>query len=210
MRRRSLEYARAKVDVDLIRFAERASVLALDGGSVRFHHQLIQEYFAAVAIADQPLERERIRSATWREVIVALAGIKDDPDQVVDVIRDADHRLAARCLIEGVAAEDATVGRVANDLIRELESLAARAEEKRAADVRYRQQNPGMSWSSTQMMEDALDHHFGHPEVEMAEIRQLLKNLGPQAHASIALAAVADGPAGPDLRAIVREPAGRR
>ena len=91
-------------------------------------------------------------------------------------------------------------GRVTEDLVRELETEAAQAQAKNGERDQYVRNNPDMSWSSTQMMDDALDRHFGEPEKAVWTILQLLRELGTQARPWIDAAAAGDGPGASELR----------
>lgn len=171
------EYVRATIDDALVRVGERASLLEAEGMDVRFHHQLIQEYFAAVALARLPLE-SRIGDSRWSEVIIALSGIHDEPDTLIDLLRSKNLRLAARCLIAGAMAADDTRARVVRDLARDLDAAAALVKEAEDYRAKYIEEHRDLSWSSTQMMDDALDSHFGPAFRDVSELGALLKALG--------------------------------
>jgi formylglycine-generating enzyme required for sulfatase activity len=93
----------------LFRLARRASLLELDGGSVRFVHQLVQEYFAAVALGERLAAGEDLRRywpngwvepSGWEETTVLLAGLLDDMNPLVKQLLVANPPLAARCIAE--------------------------------------------------------------------------------------------------------------
>jgi len=87
---------------DLLYLGRSASLLDESAdGSLRFTHQLLQEYFAAVALLrlgmDSPLLREAARYYTWDEVLVLLAGLMEDATPLVELLMPIDPYLAARC-----------------------------------------------------------------------------------------------------------------
>ncbi len=83
------------------------------GGSWRFWHQLLQEYFAALALQEQlesfsaatlwPKRRWWERNA-WEETVALLAGF-GDLFRVVEWLADAQPEVAARCVLEREAAQ---------------------------------------------------------------------------------------------------------
>jgi len=110
----SMTYAVEKVGNDgLLRAAHGASLLAIRGDEVRFSHQLMQEYFAAVHLARLPLaghiEEPRLYWHTrrghiagkWDQVIIALSGLVD-ADPVVSYIAEVNPLLAGDCIASGV------------------------------------------------------------------------------------------------------------
>lgn len=102
------------------------------GRIVRFYHQLLQEFFAAVALMEVGF-RSRLREPnyvfipggvrdidplTWRarvatrwdEVAVALCGLVEKPDELIAELLPIDPGLAGRCMASGVLL-DPTVRR---------------------------------------------------------------------------------------------------
>ena len=53
-------------------------------------------------------------------------------------------------------------------------------ERKRAAYDDQMERYPKMSWSSTKVMEDALDGHFGYPEGDLLRLGEVMPLLGPK------------------------------
>jgi formylglycine-generating enzyme required for sulfatase activity len=101
----------------LIRLAASENILEV-GDRIRFSHQLLQEFFAALALDE---ERHASRQATdfwpgpqwwkpsgWEETSVIMAGLHvDDPDPVLDWISSANPELAARCIASaGIRVEE--------------------------------------------------------------------------------------------------------
>jgi hypothetical protein len=88
---------------DLLYLARSASLLdESTDGSLRFTHQLLQEYFAAVALlrfgVNDPQVREAARYCSWDEVLVLLAGLMEDATPPVEVVMAVDPYSAARCV----------------------------------------------------------------------------------------------------------------
>lgn len=185
-----------------LHFCASANILVMEGDGVRFFHQLISEYLAAVSLVDKPLG-DRVGDWRWREVIVALCGIVDQADAVVDEVRSTNVRLAARCLLGGAAVGDIVLGRVLSDLASELERLSAQEKRKNDEYDRYVAEHPDMSSSSIHMMEDALDNHFGTPDLDFQEVSGLIEAFGPTAFPFLAEAAERDGAVGSMLRELI-------
>lgn len=197
-------YVNTTIDDKLLRFCERAGVVAVEDKGVRFHHQLIQEYLAAVALVAQPLDTF-IAEARWREVIVALSGLLDTPDDMVQLVSSKNCILAARCLLGGAVVEDATTGIVVGNLIHALELLTQRLDaaedEMQRAREGYVAEHPGMSWGSTAAMDDALEFSFvTRPSNEIQEIVHLLEAFGPAILPWIS--AASEGPAAARVSAL--------
>jgi formylglycine-generating enzyme required for sulfatase activity len=99
----------------LLKIAEDATLLE-GHDEVRFRHQLLQEYFTAVALRGQlasgglgadrlwPRARWWARSG-WEEAAVLLAGLhSDDCTPVIRWLRDAQPEVAAQCLLDSGGA----------------------------------------------------------------------------------------------------------
>lgn len=133
------EAATITLDDDLLHVCASANILVVEDHGVRFYHQLLQEYFAAVEIqrvgpdaviaAREVLITNRWRLGVqapgrWDEVLVALCGITSDIDGVLGKISERDLDLAARCLGSEVQASVATWQAVLTGLIdREVDRL---------------------------------------------------------------------------------------
>lgn len=145
-----LDYARRQVGDDaLLKAGRSASLIDLRGesagdpGSVRFYHQLMQEYFAAAALMGTPLA-EKIATpvfgyggrlpSKWDESVVALCGLYPDASQIVTEIMGRDAWLAARCVIGGATVDEATRSSLLQTLINALQrpDWSARASAARA------------------------------------------------------------------------------
>jgi len=97
----------------LLYLATTATLLDADDAMVRFHHQLLQEYFAArelrrrVAVGDSlvrywPSGRWWEPSG-WEETVILLAGTEPDASALLEELAAANPVVAARCLVEGGA-----------------------------------------------------------------------------------------------------------
>lgn len=109
-----MAYAQEKVGSEqLVRDAVNASYITVNGGEVAFYHQLMQEYFAADAILHEPPKvivgriskpqyfgtiEARVASR-WDAPLVALCGIYDRFEELIDEIAVVDVELAAACLL---------------------------------------------------------------------------------------------------------------
>ncbi len=92
--------------------AKRATILSESGGTIRFVHQLLQEYFAArylkreIAKVENPLEATAIWSPEkwwertgWEESTILLAGLySNDCTPALEWVADANPEVAGRCI----------------------------------------------------------------------------------------------------------------
>lgn len=113
-----LTYAEGKLgNPDLLYIGSRASLIIADDNKLRFSHQLLLEYFAAVGLWKAGLaDKLRIEifgnsnfllfdtrfDPKWETVIVALSGIIPDPTSVVNQLVQTELFLAAACLASGI------------------------------------------------------------------------------------------------------------
>ncbi|MFN8470274.1 MAG: SUMF1/EgtB/PvdO family nonheme iron enzyme [Caldilineaceae bacterium] len=105
-----------------------ATLVDVSGGQVRFVHQLLQEYFAAVAWYKQvergaPLRRYWRRGwaapSGWEETAVLLAGLLLDMTPFVESLLPVNPPLAARCIAVsgGLRPAGVVIGKVQNALV---------------------------------------------------------------------------------------------
>ncbi|MBK8027100.1 MAG: HEAT repeat domain-containing protein [Chloroflexi bacterium] len=105
-------------NAEVLRVAIDAGLLERDNGSVRFRHQLVQDYFAAHELDRQGLELylkppntdsqgARIPSH-WDRVVVAMVGCNGRSDELVRRVLHIDAELAASCLASGISVRDDT------------------------------------------------------------------------------------------------------
>ena len=99
-------------DEQVLHHARSASLLA-GGDSIRFTHQLLQEYFAAQRLqvlmagtqAETLFPKEKWwQPQGWEETLILLAGLySDDCTPVIEWLMDAQPEVAARCILESGA-----------------------------------------------------------------------------------------------------------
>jgi HEAT repeat protein len=87
---------------NLLQAAHSANLIELRNKRVYFYHQLIQEYFAAVELAQHGLH-DHMKYGRWDEVAIAMCGIVPSADVVVSKALEINRpRLAAKCIVSGV------------------------------------------------------------------------------------------------------------
>jgi formylglycine-generating enzyme required for sulfatase activity/GTPase SAR1 family protein len=97
----------------LLYLATSAMLLDADDATVRFYHQLLQEYFAAREMgrrvaAGEPLDRYWPPNwwwepSGWEETAILLAGMEPDASALLERLAVVNPVVAARCLVEGGA-----------------------------------------------------------------------------------------------------------
>jgi formylglycine-generating enzyme required for sulfatase activity len=99
----------------LLYLATSASLLDPDDGTLRFYHQLLQEYFAARELGRQVNAGESLTQywsegwwapSDWEETFLLLAGMEGDASALLVKLADANPVVAGRCLLEGGADAD--------------------------------------------------------------------------------------------------------
>jgi formylglycine-generating enzyme required for sulfatase activity len=100
----------------LLYLATSATLLDADDATVRFYHQLLQEYFAAREMgqrvaAGEPLDRywpsdRWWEPSGWEETAILMAGMEPDASALLEKLRPVKPVVAARCLVEGGAQAD--------------------------------------------------------------------------------------------------------
>ena len=127
----------------LLYLATSATLLDADETTVRFYHQLLQEYFAAQELGKRVAVGETLarywpperwwEPSGWEETVILLAGMKQDASALLDDLAAVNPLVAARCLLEGGAqAGDAAQRGISRELmgrmIDEKEQAAARVQ----------------------------------------------------------------------------------
>jgi hypothetical protein len=112
----SYKYALYYLESDnLLKVGSSATILQLENNSLRFSHQLMQEYFAAAELRHQsfyerlskpryqPLRKNYVvrQSTKWDQVVIALCGITD-ANKVLEQLASVDLYLAAKCIESGI------------------------------------------------------------------------------------------------------------
>lgn len=102
----------------ILKTAISAKFLEEAKDTVRFAHQLLQDYFAAVGLIQRGLptrlEQAAINaqgkrtSSKWDAVIVALCGIVHNPDVIVRAVAEVDPYLGLQCVVSGIKVTNAT------------------------------------------------------------------------------------------------------
>jgi formylglycine-generating enzyme required for sulfatase activity len=114
---------------DLLYLATSATLLEWQGGTVRFIHQLVQEYFAAVALYNAWQAGADLRAywsqdwskpSGWEETFVLLAGLMPDLTPLVEALLPVHPPLAARCIATsgGPLPASATQAQVQQTLVK--------------------------------------------------------------------------------------------
>ena len=102
---------------ELLYLAASATLLDANDDTVRFVHQLIQEYFAALAwkerLATDNLKQYWpegwLEAGDWDETTVLLAGMLDEMTPLVEKLLPVNPALAARCIgASGGACKETT------------------------------------------------------------------------------------------------------
>lgn len=124
------QMAQPGVDGDRIAYlCASATLLDTDNSQVRFVHQLVQEYFAALALADRLHEGDNLRCywpsgwtqpSGWEETLILLAGMLPDMTALIERLLPVHPALAARCIAEsgGERPDDATLRTVQQRLVK--------------------------------------------------------------------------------------------
>lgn len=104
--------------LNLLHVGHSANLLEVSHSGVRFYHQLVQEYFAALSLTNLPLhtvlkfpdvnaEGQR-RVTKWDQAIIALSGITMEADRTICAISTIDPFIAAACISSGVHVSEST------------------------------------------------------------------------------------------------------
>lgn len=119
-------------DPELLQAATRGRFLEEQSGTVRFSHQLMQEYFAALGLARVGLatrmaqpqfdELGRRIAGKWDPVIVALCGSERNPDAAVRAVAEVDTLLALECISSGIGVTGATRELIISQALSEVQS----------------------------------------------------------------------------------------
>ncbi len=130
----------------LINVALGATILKSDADEIRFSHQLMQEYFAAVKLnqvglgnrvgelhfkwADEfaPFAFGGSVAGKWDEVVIAACGITKDTDQFISTIAEHNIFLAVRCALTVARVNSPIATQIARELLSLHDSYLARAE----------------------------------------------------------------------------------
>jgi hypothetical protein len=153
---------------DLLHCSISANILEMRDQQVKFFHQLIQEYLAAVHIKDAMAKQlpDKLQFK-WTEVIFTLCGLVKE-DEIEPIILECANKnaLIAGYWIKksGVTVSSNTLDLVIQKLISEVKDAGEQVKRH------YIQRDPGMSSSSVKRMEDAVDDYFYNPGKDLSEL----------------------------------------
>jgi len=112
---------------EIMQIARSANIIRIDSEKLTFYHQLMQEFFAAVELKrcelSKVLQKPQIESgqrkdSRWDQVVIALCGISEFPDDIVNyVLKVQDPYLAAICLSSGIKVHESTIKKTVDQLI---------------------------------------------------------------------------------------------
>lgn len=114
-------------DRKLLQVAKSARIIEFNNENLKFYHQLIQEFFAAIELKRiglsnklQPpqVEDGQRKDARWDQVVIALCGISEIPDDIVAyILEKQDPYLAAMCIASGIQVNETTIGKTVSRLL---------------------------------------------------------------------------------------------
>jgi len=174
-------YAVSKLgDESILYLGASASFLEVAEGTVRFYHQLIQEYFAAVLVQESSVVR-LAPEQRWREVLAAASGMAADPDLFVRDVLAADAIAAAHCVTRGANVRGETIDRVVAAMLWDLDRMAT----LEASFADHMATNAFGSSGSVEMandaMEMAVDKLSADVNLELAAAMRALGSAGIEA-----------------------------
>jgi CheY-like chemotaxis protein len=121
----------------LIQAGAAANLITVSDGQVRFYHQLMQEYFAAVVMQSLDVKKKLLNAQTalrnrpsgtsfetayhlfrqWEQVIIALCGISPNPDTIVIDVGTVDLFLALKCMSSDIRLSQSVYERIVTGLV---------------------------------------------------------------------------------------------
>lgn len=130
-----------------------ANILDRSETGLRFFHQRIQEYFAAVELLrlGRGALTKRL-SGSWFEIVIAAAGVTDEPEPFVEAVRKQDPLLAGACLASGVAVSGKLSKRIETVLAKRLHDIERKVLKKEVE--RY----PSTPWW---VVDERVSNYFG-------------------------------------------------
>lgn len=139
--------AQPGVPSDLVAYlCASATLLDISDSQVRFVHQLVQEYFAALALASQleqgdyllkHLPKDWTQPCVWEETLILIAEIKQNLTWLIEGLLPVNPVLAARCIgvSGGVRPTQATIQNVRERLVSIMTSRQSPVKQRDAAGV---------------------------------------------------------------------------
>lgn len=123
--------ARKYCSPEILEIASSANIIIIQDEKLKFYHQLMQEFFAALELKKcdllKKIQRPQIsegqrKDTHWDQVIIALCGISESPDDIVNYILQAnDPYLAAVCISSGIQVRETTIEKTIEQLIRNID-----------------------------------------------------------------------------------------
>ena len=117
-----------RLSPSFLEVAKSAHIIDIDGENMRFYHQSMQEFFAAVEMKrigfSTKLQKLKFdkggrKETKWDQVIITLCNISSNPDQVIDqVLKEGDFYLAAICICNDSRVSQAYVDRTVTGLVK--------------------------------------------------------------------------------------------
>ncbi|MBL7063698.1 MAG: SUMF1/EgtB/PvdO family nonheme iron enzyme [Anaerolineae bacterium] len=158
----------------LLYLSTSATLLDADDATVRFYHQLLQEYFAAREMgrrvaAGEALDRYWPPQRWWEpsgreEATILLAGMEPDASTLLEGLAVVNPVVAARCLVEGGAQADEAIRR---DIVTR---LVARATDGQQPPVARTQAGDALARLSDLRPGVGVDPTTGLPDVVWCDV----------------------------------------
>lgn len=127
---------------ELLHVAHRANIIEINGTKIRFYHQLIQEYFAALALDEDIIlskpnyyydgEIGGKIGDKWDNVIIAKSGIIENADSLVENIFNQNPFLAGQCIVSGAKVSDVLFNQIVASVTQHLSDKSVKGEAMRA------------------------------------------------------------------------------
>ncbi|MBK8021301.1 MAG: HEAT repeat domain-containing protein [Chloroflexi bacterium] len=150
----SREYVLRFLAESILIAGKSANFIEIRGDEIRFYHQLLQEYFAAVHLAEVGIgnklrppkysSRYTRIAQKWDQVIIALCGITA-PDATITQIAKIDPDLAVTCLESGITVSQTAFSTLLNELQMTLRNKDSAARYSAAEALRRLEWSPKTS-----------------------------------------------------------------
>lgn len=102
-------------------------LLKIDGGErYQFAHLTLQEFFAAAALSakgDELVQKFRIDSVTWREVVKLWCGLADDATNVIQAVYQQNAVTAFECIADAQQVDQGLADEIINNFKLQLEKV---------------------------------------------------------------------------------------
>lgn len=111
----------------VVQAAAAANLLKAAGDKLRFSHQMLQDYFAALSLTRVGLPTRLMRPqfnakvqripTRWDNAIILLTSIAPNPDAAVSSVAEVDPFLALRCALNAVVISDRTYKQITRQIL---------------------------------------------------------------------------------------------